>query len=299
MEILNKGLLTLPVCAARHGRERSGVPQGGPMDPLSCLLANRLAGNSGGAAALEICLSMPTIRFLEQRSFALTGGDCGAILQRDGQEIPVPMGQTVLAKAGDILTGGMLRSGFRAYLAVSGGLLGIPLRSSPVRTGDRLAAGSSRPYRPLRLLHNPAVFPGNQAVIRVTPGVHAGHFSRAGLDTFCRSLYTYSTRSDRMGIRFEGPTVEFGPGRDGNIISEGVLPGDIQITSAGLPILMMADCQTVGGYAKIAHVITADLPAAAQLRPGSRVLFKAVPVWEAQELLRAQRREADSCIAPL
>lgn len=74
MEILNKGLLTLPVCAARHGRERSGVPQGGPMDPLSCLLANRLAGNSGGAAALEICLSMPTIRFLEQRAFALTGG---------------------------------------------------------------------------------------------------------------------------------------------------------------------------------------------------------------------------------
>ena len=102
-----------------------------------------------------------------------------------------------------------------------------------------------------------------------------------------------------MGIRFEGPAVEFGPGRDGNIISEGVLPGDIQITSAGLPILMMADCQTVGGYAKIAHVITADLPAAAQLRPGSRVLFKAVPVREAQELLRAQRREADSCIAPL
>lgn len=296
MEVLNKGFLTLPVCAKRHGRERSGVAQGGPMDPVSYTLANRLVGNCADAAALEFCLAMPSLRFLDSCTFALVGGDCRAVLQRDGESIPVPMGQTVMAREGDLLTGGMLQSGFRAYLAVSGGLKGIPLRSSPLHTGDRLSLHPAAPSSILRLSRLPFSFPKDPAVIRVTPGVHAGHFSREGLETFCSRLYTYTPQSDRMGIRFDGPRIAFASGYDGNIISEGMLPGDIQITSEGLPILMTADCQTVGGYAKIAHVITADLPVVAQLRPGSKVLFRAISVRDAQKVLRAQSEELEHCI---
>ena len=99
-----------------------------------------------------------------------------------------------------------------------------------------------------------------------------------------------------MGIRLSGEAVSFASGHDGNILSEGILMGDIQIPSSGQPILLMADCQTVGGYAKIAHVITADLPVAAQLRPGSKIRFRRVDVYEAQALLHRKVREIRECI---
>lgn len=89
-----------------------------------------------------------------------------------------------------------------------------------------------------------------------------------------------------MGIRLTGDRVAFAEGCDGNIISEAVLPGDIQITSEGSPILMLADCQTTGGYTKIGHVIRADIPLAAQLRPGDRLRFSPVSIDEAQKILR-------------
>ena len=96
-----------------------------------------------------------------------------------------------------------------------------------------------------------------------------------------------------MGIRFSGPAISFAEGYDGNILSEGTMMGDIQVPTSGQPILLMAGCQTSGGYVKIAHVIMADLPVAAQLKPGDRVRFREVSVFEAQAILHRLIRELD------
>lgn len=294
LEILDKGFFTLVVSGERQRLERFGVPSPGPLDRCRCILANRLAGNPDGVGALEAAMVLPRLRFLDSRSFAVTGGPCRPRLLRNGREMPVPMGETVLAQAGDELAGDLLQAGSRVYLAVSGGIQDAA--GQPVRPGDRLALGRGTVSEPLRITTDPLPLLGSEAVLRVAEGVHAGHFSEEGLAAFYRCAYAYDAQSDRMGIRFSGETVAFAPGRDGNIISEGMLPGDIQITSAGQPILMLEACQTVGGYAKIAHVITADLPLAAQLRPGAAVRFRLVSLPEAQAAWRKLWYKMELCI---
>ena len=298
IEILEKGFLLLPVSGARHGLERCGVPGGGPMDRCRYILANRLAGNGDDAPALEAAMALPGIRFSDDRAFAIVGGRCEAALVRAGRRIPVPVGETVRALAGDELSGGPLQTGCRAYLAISGGLRLGAIRPRPLLPGDRLALGPCPDAARRRLREAPAPMPEGEAVLRVVEGVHAGQFSAEGLASFYGGRYTYTPQSDRMGIRLAGEAVSFRPGSDGNIISEAMMPGDIQITTAGQPIIMMADCQTVGGYAKIAHVISADLPAAAQLRPGARIRFKQVLLPEAQAAWRGLWYRMERCLEP-
>lgn len=294
---MDKGFWTIPVSGARHGMERYGVPRGGPMDQCRCVLANRLVGNDDGAAALEAVMVLPSLRFLDDRAFAVVGGRCDLRLIRDGRTVPVPLGQTVLARAGDELRGGPMGSGFRGYLAVSGGIRTVSLRPRAVEAGERLALHPAA--RPVlrRMAWDPLPAPGGEAaVLRVTEGVHGARFSREGLAAFYGGPYRCTADSDRMGLRLSGPAVAFRLGSDGNILSEGMMPGDIQVASDGQPILMMADCQTVGGYAKIAHVIAADLPAAAQLRPGAAVRFRQVTMPEAQAAWRKLWYQMERCL---
>lgn len=294
IEILEKGLLTLPVSSARHHLERYGVPRTGPLDTCRYTLANRLVGNPDDAWALEASMLVPGVLFHEAHIFAVVGGECGLFLEREGRRIPVPVGKAAAAQAGDKLTGGSLRRGFRAYLAVAGGLQS-PSRA-PVSAGDRLPVGPAA-SGPLRaIVEEPLALPGQDAVLRVVEGVHAGHFSREGLAAFYGGPYVYTPQSDRMGVRFAGDAVGFAPGRDGNIISEGTLPGDIQVPASGQPLLMLEACQTVGGYAKIAHVIAADLPVAAQLVPGAQARFRMVTVPEAQAAWRRLWYQMGRCL---
>lgn len=294
LEILHKGFLTLPVSGRRHGLERFGVPSTGPLDRCRYILSNRLAGNPDDAAALEASMIFPSIRFHDRRHIAIVGGAHNLRLRRDGRELPVPLGQTLPVQAGDELAGGPLETGSRAYLAVSGG---IPdARWAPLSSGDRLELGEDVPPVLRRMAADPLVMPGQEAVLRVLEGVHSGQFSPEGTAAFCRGPYLYTPQSDRMGVRFSGEAVAFAPGRDGNILSEGTLPGDIQVPASGQPILMLEACQTVGGYAKIAHVVTADLSAAAQLRPGALVRFRMVSLPEAQAAWRRLWYQMSCCI---
>ncbi len=286
IEILDKGFLTMPVSDTRHGLERYGVPGGGPMDCCSYTLANRLVGNADHAVALEATMVIPRIRFCDDRAFAIVGGQCETALRRNGQSLPVAEGETVFAKAGDELTGGALQTGCRAYLAVAGGIRDTSIRTQPLHTGDRLELGDNTAISRMSIQKMPFTMPGREVTLRVIEGVHTRQFSPEGLKAFYGSDYIYTPQSDRMGIRLHGAAITFASGSDGNIISEGMMPGDIQVTSSGQPILMMADCQTVGGYAKIGHVISADLPIAAQLRPGARIRFKEVLLPEAQAAWR-------------
>lgn len=187
--------------------------------------------------------------------------------------------------------------GFRGYLAVSGGIRTASLRPRAVEAGERLALHPAAPPALRRMAWDPLPAPGGEAaVLRVTEGVHGARFSPEGLAAFYGGLYRCTADSDRMGLRLSGTAVAFCPGLDGNILSEGMMPGDVQVASDGQPILMTADCQTVGGYAKIAHVIAADLPAAAQLRPGAAVRFRQVTIPEAQAAWRKLWYQMERCL---
>ena len=294
--ITDKGFLTLPVTAKKHGLAKFGVPQGGPADAFRYLLANRLAGNTDDAWALEATLRIPGIRFDDPRAVAVVG-DAALFILRGGKKLRINANETVFVELGDELLACSLAAGMRAYIAVSGGLADSGFRPVPVRNGEAIHLEKTVPVQAARIKDLPLALPGDEVVLRVLPGVQSDHFSHEGREIFFGSEYTYTANSDRMGIRLSGVPVAFAEGQDGNIISEGMLPGDIQITSSGQPILMMADCPVSGGYAKIAHVIAADLPIAAQLRPGAKLRFREVDVASAHIALRRLTAAADGCIA--
>lgn len=294
MELIveNPGLLTTIQDEGRFGYLSFGMSSAGPMDPAAFRIANILVGNDHGESALEATIFGPTIRFEgEEGLLALTGADMGATL--NGR--PCPRYQAVPVKAGDQLRMGAVTSGARAYIAVSGGI-DVPLimgsRSTAVQNrvggfegrklmaGDRLPGGIPRylPADPDPRHSSAPEYPG-AVEIRVIPGPQQDAFTAAGLVTFYGSEFTIGADSNRMGCRLDGPLVEHAG--DGNIISDGIVPGCIQVPGSGQPIVLLQDCQTVGGYAKIATVVAADLGSMGQLKPGDRVRFRAVSLEEA------------------
>ena len=205
----------------------------------------------------------------------------------------------------------MAKAGARAYIAFAGGLdleevMGSRstflkggvggFQGRAIKEGDEI--GLRAPCEDLPDLEDRAVpeklLPPLQdhVTVRFTYGPQDDLFSAAGKRTFAASEYTLSDKSDRMGFRLDGPAVERAAGSDGNIISDGICFGAIQITN-GQPIVMMADRQTTGGYPKLGCVITADLPLLAQLKAGDRVRFRPVSVAAAQAVYRRQRKALD------
>lgn len=285
MEVLQPGMLTLPVSARRHGMERFGLARTGPVDGLSLARANALVGNSPEDWALECTMKLPRLGFHAAGTLAVTGGRGPLTITRQGARLEIAPEQPVAVLPGDVLEGAFLTEGFRAYVAVSGGLKVDTLRPQPLTAGARLSFGNPLGQAPCPL-PRPLLLPGEALLVRVLPGVQQEQFSPEGLAAFYGGSYVYTPQSDRMGIRLEGRQVTFRPGFDGNILSEPMMPGDIQVPGSGQPIVMLEGCQTVGGYARIAHVIGADLPLLAQLRPGSHVRFRRVTMEEAQRALR-------------
>ncbi len=301
-----KGLLTTVQDLGRVGYQRYGMPVCGTMDPLALALANILVGNPRDEAALEATILGPTIEFEEAEVFAITGGDFAPTLNG----APIETNKAYLAQGGDVLALPMARRGARAYIALAGGLAvdevmgsrstclkaGIGgLEGRAIRAGDRLGLRAPRISLPQGAAIPPALLPrcGDPVALRFTYGPQDDLFTAAGKRAFIGGTYALSDRSDRMGYRLEGPTVALIPGCDGNIVSDGVCFGAIEITG-GQPIVMMADRQTTGGYPKIGCVIGADLPRLAQCKAGDRVRFRPVSVAAAQEAYRRQRQALDS-----
>lgn len=127
--------------------------------------------------------------------------------------------------------------------------------------------------------------------LRVVMGPQDDCFTEAGIKTFLNSTYTVSNEFDRMGCRLEGEKIQHI--KDGNIISDGIAFGAIQVPSHGTPIIMLADRQTVGGYTKIANVISVDLPKIAQAKPGDKISFEKINIEEAQNLYIKQLAELE------
>ncbi len=303
VEVLAPGLLTTVQDLGRRGYQRYGVPVCGPVDEFAFRAANALAGNAPDAAALELTVSGPVLRFHADCVLALTGADLACRLHSvDLGAWDAPLWTAVFVRAGSLLECRGRRSGCRAYLALAGGIVAPPVLGSratclsgafgghegrALASGDRLAIGPVAPGhahiagRVVPAERRPAY--AENPTVRVVAGPHAGHFSDEARQTLLERAYQVSPTSDRTGLRLAGPPL--GRARDGEMVSCGMAPGAIQVPSDGQPIVLLADHQTVGGYPVIATVIQADLPLLAQCLPGEgRVRFAEVTVQEAQRL---------------
>jgi biotin-dependent carboxylase-like uncharacterized protein len=296
--VIEGGLLTTVQDLGRFGHRRHGVPWGGAMDAPALRAANLLVGNTPDAAALECTVSGPTLRFLAPTRLAVLGADLQPVLHRDDLgPWPVPPGAAVLARPGNRLAFNGRRAGCRAYLALAGGI-DVPVvlgsratdlaagfgghEGRALRAGDRLALG---PPRGERARVAPPTPPAGPLTLRVVLGPQDDHFTPASVARFLSGEYAVTVASDRVGCRLEGPPL--GHLRGGEIPSDGMVPGSVQVPPDGRPIVAMADGPTTGGYPKVATVIRADLPLLAQALGGeARVRFAAVNVAEAQRAAR-------------
>ena len=295
IQFANGGFLTTVQDMGRIGFQEAGMSVSGVMDQRSAALANILVGNDENEAVIEVTLMGPMISFTEDNIIAVTGGNLGPKL--NGKDLP--MYQAVLAHNGDSLSFTGMVSGSRAYIAFAGGL-DIPLvmgsKSTNLKSkvggyqGRKLGSGDEIGFSaPKTVLPNmrqrtlvPEEFVSGEQTIRVVMGPQDDCFTDKGIRTFLSASYAFTNESDRMGCRLEGEVIEHKNG--GDIITDGIAFGAIQVPSHGQPIIMMADHQTTGGYTKIAAVISVDLPKIAQSRPGYKVKFERVSIEEAQRL---------------
>lgn len=289
------GLLTTVQDRGRYGYQRFGMPVSGAMDVFSLELANLLVGNDLNAACLEATISGPELEFTGATWVAITGADMDPHLNGQG----IPMNTAINVRPGDRLGFRGLRSGCRTYISFAGGIAVPPVmgsRSTYLRaglggfhgralmTGDELPLGepAGRP----RLKKTPeGLIPEykHEQTIRIISGPEAHYFEIAGLRNFLSTEYTVTAQSDRMGYRLSGEPIRHKEGMT-NIISAGISLGTVQVPGDGQPIILMADRQTSGGYARIANVITADLTLLAQMKPGDKLRFKETALDLAQKI---------------
>jgi antagonist of KipI len=298
--VIKPGLLTTVQDLGRYGQQSAGVPVAGPMDAFSHRLANQLLGNEPDAATLEITLIGPELAVEGDTTIAISG----AHFEVTCDDRPVPMGASFGVRAGQRLKFGRILQGARAYLAVAGGVQTPPVLGSRAThlvsrmggvQGRALAAGDRVPIAGGTSARAPRKAPGltlptrGRALLRVVPGPQDHWFERDALKTVAGVSFRISPSSNRMGYRLQGPPLR--RIHEGELISEPVGIGAIQVPAAGEPILLMADRQTAGGYPKIGHVIAADLPLAGQLAPGDFIEFVLCTRQEAVAALIARERQ--------
>jgi biotin-dependent carboxylase-like uncharacterized protein len=269
------------------------------MDALSFTVANLLVANEPDDAGLETTLIGPELEALASASIAITGGNSSPRINGE----PAAMWQTVNIHEGDILSFGKMESGCRSYLAVSGGIR-VPMilgsRSTYVRggfgglDGRRLTTGDIIKSFVSRQMNAKYAMPkelvpqfARSFSVGAMLGPQADMFTQGGIDSFFSSQYTVSPEADRMGLRLEGPSVQHVAG--GDIISDALLPGAVQVPRNGKPIVVMKDAQTTGGYPKIAIVVSSDLSMLGQAKANDTIEFSRVTLEEAQEKLKQQR----------
>ena len=295
LTIVRPGMLTTVQDLGRWGHQHLGVPVAGPMDWYSHRLANRVVGNPDHAAALEITLLGPEIVSNGDVRCAVAGADfeiqCG--------DRVVPLNLPFLLPRGERLRFRGRASGARATLAVAGGIDVEPVLGSRSTSlisrmgpfgGRALAPGDVLPVGPpghdARPVFKPLPIPRGGARLRVILGPHEDRFTEDARRAFLSSRYVVSQESNRMGYRLTGAVLAQADAAD--MLSDATPIGSLQVPPSGLPILLMADRQTTGGYPKLATVITADLPLAGQLAPGDWVEFAPCSRAAAVDALRAR-----------
>ena len=284
IEVISPGPLTTIQDLGRPGSAHIGVPRSGAADRESLTLANRLLGNDEGAAALETTMAGPRLRFGGDATVALTGAVVDARL---GGRL-VPMNTAVEIGEDEILRVGNAKSGLRTYVAFAGGLdIPLVLGSAATDTLTGLGPGSLISGQILRVAiaragpvpapgaTNPDLSHAAPPLLHVILGPRDDWFTAGAITRLTSEPFTVTPASNRIGVRLDGPSLE--RTRTDELLSEGLIPGAIQVPPGGQPILLLADHPTTGGYPVIAVVIESDLPLAAQLRPGQQLRFRRVP----------------------
>lgn len=300
IEVIKAGLLDMVMDMGRPGLRAQGVPEGGAADVPALTLANRLVGNPDAAAGLEILLRGPVLRFPRGGIIALTGADMPARCNGD----PVPYGHTREIPPGGVLEIGTAVRGLRTYLAVAGGIEATRImdsratflpggfggwRGRALGAGDRLPVGVAEPQQN-GTLHFAR---REKNVLCILPGPQVAGFADAALKRLTAGDFRVSPDASRLGLRLSGARLEY---MEGELASQAVLPGAIQVPPDGQPIVLGWDGPVTGGYPVIAGVIAADLSCLAQLRPGESVEFAFVSPEEAQVAWRLQQQRMDGAI---
>jgi antagonist of KipI len=314
------GLMTSIQDLGRFGAREVGVPVSGALDTFAMRVANILVGNRENSPVLEMTMSGPALLFEQDSLIALCGGELTAKVNG----IPVPYWRPVLVQRGSVLDIGYARSGCRAYLSVAGGFRVPSVMNScstflrggfggyegrALKEGDVLETGTpgsiaqsiqrhlfngmqehEREAASASWFVSPELLPAyHYFTVRLVNGPEADRFDRESRERFWSETYRVTPRSDRMGCRLEGTPLHLSAPLE--MISEAVAPGTVQVPPNGQPIVLLADCQTTGGYPRIAHVASVDLPVVAQLKPGDTIRFRPVSLEEAQDLLAIREYE--------
>ncbi|WP_341501435.1 biotin-dependent carboxyltransferase family protein [Gallaecimonas sp. GXIMD4217] len=289
VSIHKAGLLTSLQDLGRSGWRNQGISAAGAMDPLAATLGNLLLQQTPHTPVLEITFGMAELRFGCSGWVALTGADLGARL--DGNAVapwwrfPVEAGQRLLFTRP--------RQGYRAYLALSGGLEGMPFLGSvsadlaaglgaPLRDGEVLNWKPQRRFAGSLLIRAP-----RRGRLRALPGPEEAAFPGPARYLFWQGAWAVSRHADRMGLRLSGPALLGYQGQE--LASHGVLPGVVQVPGDGQPILLGAEAQSTGGYPKVAMLCRADLWQLGQLGPGDELAFLRITQREAVQAYRQQQ----------
>ncbi|GLY64826.1 biotin-dependent carboxyltransferase family protein [Amycolatopsis taiwanensis] len=284
IEVVRPGPLTTVQDLGRPGLAALGVCGSGAADRWSAALANRLVGNLDGAAVLETTFGGLVLRFRRAARVVVTGAPCPIRRDGAGQAMNAPF--TVWP--GAELTLGTPSTGLRTYLAVRGGIgvdKVLDSRSTDLLTGlgpavlskgDVLPIGRDECGPPPAVAVAPVPGPaGTALIVRVIPGPRDDWFTGKALRTLSTATYEVTSESNRVGVRLAGPPLT--RSRTGELLSEGMVPGAIQVPPSGLPLVFLADHPVTGGYPVIGVVLSGDLPVLAQARPGQPVSFRLVP----------------------
>ena len=288
-------MLTTVQDLGRNGYQSQGFSVAGVMDVRSFKIANLLLDNPENEAVLEFTLIGPTLQFTSDTIIAITGGDFQPTVNGE----PAPMYTALYMKRGDILKFGSARTGSRGYIAFSS-YLDIPVvmgsrctnlkskiggyKGRKLKDEDYIGFRIKRRYLPYFLSRKLDLdeFDEEEVTLRVVMGPQDDMFTKQGIHTLLSETYTVTSDFDRMGCRLEGPFIASKNGSD--IISDGIAFGSIQVPAHGKPIVLLADRQTTGGYAKIATVASVDIPKLVQRKTDHKIRFQAITLEEAQKL---------------
>ena len=293
LHIVHPGLQTTIQDQGRHHYAAYGVPIGGALDRYAAQLGNWLVDNPLDHPVLEITYSGPKILIQGGCQIAITGANITPHIN----EQPIPLWQTITLSDTTTLSFGQLKDGCRCYLAIRGNwniptwlgsysTLSYGDVTSALDKGDTLEIHLYPPIE-TKTFQPPFTY-SNHIEVRVLPGPEFSWFTPASLNNLISQNYRLSPQCNRMGYRLEGQPLKLKEKKE--MISSGIIPGTIQVTGSGHPIILLADAQTTGGYPRIANVISTDVDTLAQLKPGDEVKFKIVPLSEAQELYRKRAK---------
>ena len=303
-KVIKAGIFDTIQELGRFGFQQYGMPVSGAMDSYALRVGNRLLGNKEKEAGIELSTPGLTLEVLNQTVVAITGANFNPTINNSS----APMWEVIEVKKGDIISFNQVKSGCRSYLLIAGGIdvpiiLGSKstyvrgkvggLKGRPLKTADIINIGKKNQEltnvirRKISLNNLPTY--REETEIRVILGPQDDYFSKESLHTFLNSFYEITVDSDRMGYRLKGPKIKIKNGSD--IITDGIPPGSIQVPQDGMPIVMLADRQTTGGYAKIATVISVDMDKFAQMKPGNKIKFTKISLEEAHRLLSEREKE--------